>query len=69
MWEKFHQLTLKVYRATQNFPSDERFGLTGQIRRAASSIPVNIAEGCGRNTERELAQFMQISMGSASELE
>ncbi|MEM6285226.1 MAG: four helix bundle protein [Chloroflexota bacterium] len=69
VWEKSHQLTLNVYRSTQNFPADERFGLTSQIRRAASSIPANIAEGCGRNTERELAQFMQISMGSASELE
>jgi four helix bundle protein len=69
VWHKSHQLTLDIYIATRSFPSDERFGLTSQIRRATFSIPANIAEGCGRNTEPELARFMQISMGSASELE
>ncbi len=69
VWEKGHQLTLVVYQVTQKFPSDERFGLTSQMRRASSSIPTNIVEGCGRVGDLELARFMQISMGSASELE
>lgn len=69
VWEKAHQLTLTVYRGTKAFPADERFGLTSQIRRAAASIPSNIAEGCGRNSDGELARFMEIAMGSASEVE
>lgn len=69
VWEKSHQLTLAVYRASQAFPKDELYGLTSQVRRSAASIPANIAEGCGKDTELELARYMQISMGSASELE
>ena len=69
VWEKAHNLTVQVYKITKSFPSDERFGLTGQLRRAATSVPTNIAEGCGRDTERELARFMSIAAGSASELE
>ena len=69
VWEKAHQLTLSVYRATVDFPAEEKFGLTSQLRRAAAAIPANIAEGCGRAGERELARFLQIAMGSASELE
>ncbi len=69
VWEKAHHLTLAVYRATGGFPADERFGLSSQIRRACSSIPANIAEGCGRGADAELARFCQIAMGSASELE
>ncbi len=69
VWEKAHNLTLAVYRATKPFPSEERFGLTSQMRRSGASIPANIAEGCGRSGDAELARFMQISMGSASELE
>jgi four helix bundle protein len=69
VWERSHNLTLAVYRATRSFPQEDRFGLTSQIRRAAASIPTNIAEGCGRSTDKELAQFMQIAMGSASEVE
>jgi four helix bundle protein len=68
-WERAHQLTLAVYRATAAFPSDERFGLVSQMRRACSSIPTNIAEGCGRNTETELARFIDMATGSASEVE
>ena len=68
-WEKGHALTLVIYQATQQFPDDEKFGLTSQMRRASASIPTNIAEGSGRQGEAELARFMQISMGSASELE
>ncbi|MBM3130401.1 MAG: four helix bundle protein [Chloroflexi bacterium] len=69
VWEKAHRLTLDVYRATQSFPKVEVYGLTSQMRRAASSIPANIAEGCGRSGDAELARFSQIAMGSASELE
>ena len=69
VWEKAHQFTLDVYRITRDFPDDERFGLTVQLRRAAASIPTNIAEGCGRDGERELARFMSIAAGSASEAE
>jgi four helix bundle protein len=69
VWEKAHSLTLQVYRITKNFPSDEQFGLTVQLRRAAASVPTNIAEGCGRDSERELARFMSIAGGSASEVE
>lgn len=69
VWEKAHHLTLAIYRATVPFPKEEIYGLTSQIRRAAASIPANIAEGCGRDGDSELARFLQISMGSASELE
>ena len=68
-WEKAHALTLEVYRATRAFPKEELYGLTSQIRRASSSIPANIAEGCGRGGDVELARFLRIAMGSASELE
>jgi len=69
VWEKAHRLTLQVYKITKKFPSDEQFGLTAQMRRAAASVPTNIAEGCGRDSERELARFMSIAGGSASEVE
>jgi len=69
VWEKSHHLALAVYRATARFPKDELYGLTSQIRRSCASIPANIAEGCGRNGDAELARFLQIAMGSASELE
>ncbi|MEX2245486.1 MAG: four helix bundle protein [Dehalococcoidia bacterium] len=69
VWQGAHQLALAVYKVTATFPSNELYGLTGQIRRAASSIAANIAEGCGRDGDAELARFCQIAMGSASELE
>ena len=69
VWTKAHQLALTVYRATKAFPDDERYGLTAQMRRAAASIPTNIAEGCGRATEADFARFLQIAAGSASEVE
>jgi four helix bundle protein len=69
VWERSHKLTLDVYRATREFPKDELSGVTGQLRRASSSIPANIAEGCGRNSDGELARFMNIAMGAASELD
>ncbi|HOB74882.1 MAG TPA: four helix bundle protein [Phycisphaerae bacterium] len=69
VWQKSHQLVLSVYKATTGFPREEIYGLTSQMRRAGVSIPANIAEGCGRGGDAELARFLQISMGSASELE
>jgi four helix bundle protein len=62
-------LTLAVYRATALFPREELYGLVSQTRRSSASIPANIAEGCGRSGDAELARFLQIAMGSASELE
>ena len=69
VWQKAHQLTLAVYAATAAFPREELYGLTTQVRRASSSIPANIAEGCGRGSQAELARFLKIILGSASELE
>jgi four helix bundle protein len=69
VWQKAHQLTLDVYRATTGFPREELYGLTSQIRRACVSVPANIAEGCGRSSSAEFARFLHIAMGSASELE
>jgi four helix bundle protein len=63
------KLAVLVYRVTEAFPRDERFGLTAQMRRAAVSIGSNIAEGCGRSGDRELVRFVRIASGSASELE
>ena len=62
-------MALAVYRTTMTFPQEELYGLTSQIRRSCASIPANIAEGCGRRGDAELARFLQIAMGSASELE
>ena len=69
VWEKAHAFALSVYKTTKSFPKDELYGLTSQIRRASASIPTNIAEGCGRNSDADLARFLQISMGSSSEVE
>jgi len=69
VWHKSHSLVLRIYRATGAFPREEMYGLTSQLRRACSSIPANLAEGCGRNGNAELARFCSIAMGSASELE
>lgn len=69
VWEKSHKLTLEVYKATETFPGEETHGITSQIRRSCASIPANIAEGCGRDGEAELARFSRIAAGSASELE
>jgi len=60
---------LEIYKVTEGFPREELYGLTGQIRRACASIPANIAEGCGKDGDADFARFLQISRGSASELE
>jgi len=69
VWERAHDLTLRIYEATGSFPKQEMYGLTSQIRRSCTSIPTNVAEGCGRGGDPELARFLHIAMGSASELE
>ena len=69
VWEKSRQLALAIYKATKEFPKEELYGLTSQIRRASMSIPTNVAEGCGRNTDADFARFLQVAMGSASETE
>ena len=69
VWAKAHQLVLAVYKVSAGFPQREIYALTSQLRGAAISIESNIAEGCGRNTEAEFARFLQIAMGSASEVQ
>lgn len=69
VWQNAHSLTIGVYRETRGFPKEELYGLTSQLRRAALSIGANLAEGCGRGSDRELTQYVQVAMGSASELE
>ena len=69
VWEKAHVLTLDVYRSSRLFPREELYGLTSQMRRSSVSIGANIAEGCCRRGDCEMGRFLQIAMGSASELE
>lgn len=69
VWQKAYQLCVEVYRITRNFPKEERYGLTSQIRKAAVSVPSNIAEGYGRKTTREYVQALYVAYGSNCELE
>ncbi|MDE0324815.1 MAG: four helix bundle protein [Candidatus Poribacteria bacterium] len=69
VWEKSHDLTLRMYELTSQFPREEIYGLTSQIRRSCASIPTNIAEGCGRGSSADFARFLQIAIGSANETE
>ena len=69
VWQKAHELTLGVYRASRRFPAEEKFGITSQLQRAASSIGANIAEGCGRRSDGDFGRFLNIARGSASETE
>ena len=69
VWQKAHEAVLQIYRATQSFPDTERYGLTSQIRRAAVSVPANIAEGSVRSSDADFARFLHIAIGSASEVD
>lgn len=69
VWQKAHTFTLKVYKAVAKFPKEEVYALTSQLKRASYSIPSNIAEGCGRSTQNDLARFLNISLGSANEVD
>jgi four helix bundle protein len=69
VWQKAHKLTLSLYQRSRSFPKEEFYGLTSQLRRCAISVGANLAEGCGRQTTPELARFVRIAMGSASELD
>ena len=69
IWKRGIELTKQVYILSRSFPSEERYGLQSQIRRAVSSIPINIAEGCGRDSLKDFSHFIHIAEGSASEVE
>jgi len=69
VWNESHQLALLLYKITLKFPKEEQFGLISQIRRAVISISTNIAEGCGRGSNPDFNRFLQIALGSASEIE
>jgi four helix bundle protein len=69
VWEKAHAVTLEIYKIAELFPKHELYGLISQLQRAAVSVPTNIAEGCGRDSDAELKRFFVIAMGSASEVE
>lgn len=69
VWEKSHLISLEIYNLTKDFPKEEQFNLTSQLRRSITSIPTNLAEGCGRGSDKDFKRFVQIAMGSASESE
>jgi len=69
VWQKAVDLVVEIYKATENFPKEEKFGLTSQVRRAAVSVPANIAEGAGRKFPKEFAHFLSNAQGSTSEVE
>lgn len=69
VWQDAHRLTLDVYASTGSFPSEERFGLTSQLRRSASSVAANLAEGSGRGSDADFGRFVQMAAGSAAETE
>jgi four helix bundle protein len=68
VWQRAMTLTVAIYRETRNWPQDERFGLINQIRRAATSIPLNIAEGAGNDSDKEFRRFLQIALRSTYEV-
>jgi four helix bundle protein len=67
VWQKSHSITLKIYEITKQYPTEEKYGLISQIRRASASIPTNIAEGCGRRGKAEFSRFIDIAFASACE--
>ena len=68
IWQRSMDFVVRIYEATSKFPTDEKFGLTSQLRRCAISVPSNISEGAGRETNQEFKRFLQFSMGSLNEL-
>ena len=68
-WQRSHEFTLAIYKQTQRFPADERYGLTSQLRRAAYSTPANISEGSGRETNKDYLRFLIIALSSLKETE
>ncbi|WP_298310922.1 four helix bundle protein [uncultured Aquimarina sp.] len=69
VWAKSHKLYLLIYGITNEFPNEEKFGVISQIRRASSSVPTNIAEGCGHDSNKEFARYLRIASASISEVE
>lgn len=69
VWEKAHQCTLEVYKLSNSFPDDEKFGIIAQIKRAVASVPTNIAEGCGHTSNKEFKRYLGIALASATEVE
>lgn len=68
-WEESHQLAIDIYEITKGFPKSELYGLTSQLRRSALSVPTNIAEGCGRESKKELRRYLVMASGSIVEVE
>lgn len=69
VWELSHKVAVMIYNVTSSFPKEETYGLTSQIRRASTSIPTNISEGCGRDSDADFKRFLQIAFGTSCELE
>ena len=69
VWQRSHQLVLRIYKATEKFPNEEKYGIVSQIRRASASTPTNIAEGAGRRGNIEFARFIEIAFSSSSEVQ
>ena len=69
VWQLSHNFVLEIYSTSKSFPKEEQFNITSQLRRAAASIPTNISEGCGRNSDKEFNHFLNIALGSTSETE
>lgn len=69
VWEMSHEFCLKIYRLIEDLPKEEKYGLVSQLRRASSSIPINISEGCGYDTNPEFRRYLKIAAGSTSEVE
>lgn len=69
VWQLSHNFVLEIYSISKNFPKEEQFNITSQLRRSSASIPTNISEGCGRNSDKEFNHFLNIALGSTSETE
>lgn len=69
VWKKAHENALAIYNLTKSFPKEEQYGITSQLRRASVSVPTNIAEGCGKFTQKDFAHFLQIALGFCHETE